>query len=140
MRRTVEIHVEGGSVTVANRSPDVEVEIRDYDVPETDEHGNPVSDCTVEGYEAEPLSGPFCPEDGDPMRKLAEIGGGALAFYACPSCDGWTYDANQGAYIAGIPSWADELQKAVTEAQADRGAPRNLPEGLGVDGSIALYD
>lgn len=133
MRRNVELHVQGGMVTVVSRFPDVEVEIRDYDVPEMDDQGNPVSDCTVELYEVEAVQGPFCPLDGEPMRKLAEVGGlDTLTFYDCPSCDGWTYDTIQNAYIAGVPFWADELQKAIPEG--------NLPESIGLDGSLALYD
>ena len=123
MRRKVELHVEGGSATVESRSPDVEVEIRDYDVPEMDGHGNPVSDCTVELYEAEAVQGPFCPKDGEPMRKRVEVEGlEKLAFYDCPSCNGWTYDAEQDVYIAWFPEQG------------------NLPESLGIDGFIALYD
>ena len=118
MRRKVELHVKGGSVTIVSRSPDVEVEVRDYDVSEMDDHGNLVSDCTVELYEAETVQGPFCPHDGEPMRKLAEVGGvDKVAYYDCPSCDGWTFDDSENAYYAGIPFWAaDELQKAYSES------------------------
>ncbi|MBI4311444.1 MAG: hypothetical protein HY681_06650 [Chloroflexi bacterium] len=147
MKRTVEVHIQDGVVTVVNRPPDVEVEIRDYDTPEADSHGNQVSDCTVELYEAEPVtSGPFCPEDGEQMRKVASVGGSALTFYACPSCDGWTFNAEHGEYIAGIPSWAGELQKAVDDAQDgddqeedDGDGLGNLPDSPGDDGSIAVY-
>ncbi|MBI4313129.1 MAG: hypothetical protein HY681_15340 [Chloroflexi bacterium] len=148
MKCSVEVHIQDGVVTVVNRSPDVEVEIRDYDTPETDSRGNQVSDCTVELYEAGPVaSGPFCPEDGEQMRKVAEVGGGALTYYDCPSCDGWTYNAEDGEYIAGIPAWAEELQKAVDDAQdgddqdEDGGGDGqgNLPDSPGDDGSIAVY-
>ena len=93
-----------------------------------DYNGNPDLDC------AETVQGSFCPNDGEPMRKVAEVRGvDKVAYYDCPSCDGWTFDDSEGAFYAGVPSWADELQKAISVA-------RNLPESLGIDGSITLYD
>ena len=106
MQRYVKLEVHSGLATVESRSPDVEVEVRDYDMAEIDDHGDQVSDCTVQLYEAEVVPGPFCPKDGVPLHKQAEVD--KLTYYDCPSCDGWTYDDSDGAYYAGIPDWALE--------------------------------
>ncbi len=117
MPRRVEIHVEDGVATIAYRSSDVEVEVRDYDV-----QGDDGETPAVDLYEAEPKArGSYCPEHGVVMAFIAEVG--SLTYYHCPDqgCPGWTYNGDEGCYYAGVPGWADELQEAVDKLTPQKG-------------------
>ena len=95
------ISVRSGVVAVEQQSQDV-IEVRDYDNQEdsgdVDEAGE---SYTVETFYPEVQRGSYCPEHGSFMPLVREDY--SRTFYQCPNneCPGWTYDGEQGCYIAG---------------------------------------